>query len=86
MVQPRTSPGALFTLLQLYQERDKEMSYQDIEDHIEMMGDPEPLETNSSEIMGCKDIHDGKDYQEQHSGHAYKRKGQGKEGVKGNKC
>lgn len=38
------------------------MNYQDIEDHIEMMSDPEPLEADSSEIMGCKDVHDSKDY------------------------
>ena len=47
-----------------------QMLYQDIEQHVEMMGDPEALEADVPEVAGGKHIHHSQDHEQQHSRHA----------------
>lgn len=48
--------------------------YQHIEQHIEMVGDPEGLEADTAEMVGGEDVHHGQNDEQQHSCHACERK------------
>lgn len=47
--------------------------YQDVEQHVEVVGDPEGLEADTSEVVGGEHVHDGQDDEQQHSCHACER-------------
>lgn len=53
------------------------MLYQDVEQHVEVVGDPEALEADASEVVGGEHVHHGQDHEQQHSRHACERRGWG---------
>ena len=61
----------------------REISHQDVEQNVEVVGQPEAPEAAAPEVMGSEDVHDGQDQKQKHPCHTWQHGTQGLRRVSG---